>query len=101
VEARFSRLEALREKASPLQDLTIRVNGEPLVFQARLDTDWYLEYAGQGSARVFDANGFTQARVLPQGTNPVLRKGSNQIDFLCGGGGSARVTLIVYGQPLR
>lgn len=103
--ARFGRLEALRETPRPIRRPGLTVNGESLVFPITLEPDWYLEYPGTGNLRVFDANGFTQAEVAPEGNFPALQAGENQIAFFCDQaqdfGKRMKVTLITRGAPLR
>jgi hypothetical protein len=100
VGARFSRLEALRESLLQVENARLTVNGESVTLPSRLETGWYLEYAG-GKARVFDSNGFDQKTVTPVGTPPTLRKGANQIGFQCPGCGPVKVSLITRGEFLR
>jgi hypothetical protein len=99
-QARFSRLEALKETPLPLENPTLGINGESITFPARLETDWYLEFNGTGKARVFDANGFTKAEVAPTGGIPALRQGRNRI-ALVGRGAPAKVTISTRGEPLN
>ncbi|MEP6536258.1 MAG: hypothetical protein ABJF23_13110 [Bryobacteraceae bacterium] len=101
VDARFSRLEALREQARPVKDANLTINGKSVSFPANLQTGWYLEYLGSGEARVFNANGFEQPGAGIHGTTPVMRHGSNKIHFQCGGCGPAKLTISTRGEPLR
>jgi hypothetical protein len=101
VESRFSRLEALREELHPVENANLEINGESVSFPAKLQTGWYLEYAGTGNARVFDANGFEQQTIKPNGTSSILRKGFNELRFKCDGCGPVKVTVSTRGEPLR
>ena len=69
-EARFSRLEALRETPLPIENPQLSVNGAIVTFPVRLEADGYLELGGDGKTRVFDPNGFTKAEVAPGGLSP-------------------------------
>jgi hypothetical protein len=101
-QARFSRLEALKETPRPLENPTLRINGQTVTFPARLETDWYLEFSGSGKARIFDPNGFTKAEVAPGGPVPVplLLRGTNRIAFEHRGA-PAKVTISTRGKPLE
>ena len=99
VNAGFGRVEALEERRMPLENLTLGINGESVTFPARLETGWYLEFTGQGKARVFDANGFTMAEVAPAGAIPTLRAGMNRIDSVQQNA-PYKVTLSTRGEPL-
>ncbi|HXB68787.1 MAG TPA: hypothetical protein VNY05_11110, partial [Candidatus Acidoferrales bacterium] len=101
VQAQFSRVEALQEAPLQVENARLTVNGESVTFPSRLENGWYLEYAADGTARVFDSNGFAQKTVPPVGTAPTLRKGLNQIGFHCPGCGPAKVALITRGKPLQ
>jgi len=102
---RFGRLEALRETPLPMRHPALRVGGQTLTFPVTIPAEGYLEYEGSGTARVFDANGFTQAQVAPRGDTPSLLAGANEVGFAAqageGLGQSATVTLITRGQPLE
>jgi hypothetical protein len=101
VATRFGRLEALQEQLRPVERATFAINGSSLSFEAKLQTGWYLEYDGIASARVFDANGFVQQTLSPNGTTPILRQGANQFRYQCDGCGPARFTIVARGLPLR
>ncbi len=103
--AGFGRLEALKETPRTLHNPGLTIQGESITFPVRLEPDWYLEYEGGGSVRVFDPNGFTQAEVQPQGVVPTVRKGNNELTFICdrdqGQGETAKITLFTRGKPLK
>ncbi len=101
VESGFGRLEALQEDLHTVENVSFAINGESVSFPVRLQTGWYLEYAGIGNARVFDTNGFEQQAQRPQGVSPVIRKGFNKIRFRCDGCAPVKVTIATRGQPLR
>ena len=103
--ARFSRLEALCESPLAVRNPGLSVNKESITFPVTLEPDWYLEYQGSGTVRVFDPNGHTKFTARPDRPPPTLRKGSNEVGFFCdqgeGKGESVKVTLITRGEPLR
>ena len=103
--ARFGRLEALKETPRSVHNPGLTVGGKSIVFPVRLEPGWYLEYAGEGSVRVFDPNGFVQSEVQPRGAAPAIATGTNAVRFFCDvdadRGQTAKVTFITRGQPLR
>jgi len=104
--ARFSRLEALREMTPrTVHNPGLTVNGKSITFPVAIEPSWYLEYAGAGPVRVFDANGFTKAEVMPEGPAPSLQSGNNSLTFFCDRGPdfgeTVEVTPITRGKPLR
>ena len=106
VRARFSRLEALREMTPrTVHNPGLTVNGKSITFPVAIEPSWYLEYAGAGPVRVFDANGFTKAEVMPEGPAPSLQSGNNSLTFFCDRGPdfgeTVEVTPITRGKPLR
>jgi hypothetical protein len=94
-------LEALKEELRPVENANLAINGESVSFPVRLQTGWYLEYAGNGNVRVFSANGFEQQTVRPRATSPIIRKGINEIHFRCDGCGPVKVTIATHGEPLH
>ena len=101
VKVRFGRLEALKETPAVVANPALRVNGKVLTFPAPIPADGYLEFSGSGKARIFDANGFTQAEVFPQGKIPTLRHGPNKIAFAGDLHHPVKVTLLTWGGPLQ
>jgi len=104
--ARFSRLEALHEMTPhPVHNPGLTVNSKSITFPVTIEPGWYLEYAGAGPVRVFDANGFTQREVMPEESAPSLQSGSNSITFFCDRGPdfgeTVEITPITRGKPLR
>jgi hypothetical protein len=79
-------VKALREHWLPVQNPTFSVGGETITFPCQLETEQYLEFSGEGSARLFDREGVEVREVVPQGDVPVLRQGPNRISFRAEGG---------------
>ena len=104
--ARFGRLEALHESTPrTVRNPGLTVNGKSITFPVTIEPDWYLEYAGADPVRVFDANGFLQAEVMPEGPPPQLTAGNNSLTFFCERGPdfgeTVKVTPITRGKPLQ
>ena len=103
--ARFSRLEALEERPRAIRHPGLTVDDTSITFPVTLEPAWYLEYAGAGPVRVFDADGFTQAQAALPGPVPSLKSGKNTLTFFCERGADAgetvEVTVNARGSPLR
>ncbi|MBO4345118.1 MAG: hypothetical protein J5833_05155 [Victivallales bacterium] len=59
------------------------VNGAAITFPVSLRAGQYLEYYGEGKARVFEGNGNLLGEVEPVGTVPVVCEGRNSVGFRC------------------
>ena len=83
----------------------LTLNGKSITFPVTIEPGWYLEYAGRDPARIFDANGFLQAEVMPVGPPPQLTAGNNSLRFFCDRGPdfgeTVEVTPITRGKPLQ
>jgi hypothetical protein len=103
--ASFGRLEALQEIPRSVHNSGLTVKGKSIIFPVSLKPGWYLEYAGDGPVRVFDANGFVKAEAKPEGAVPTIGKGNNDVTFFCDPGKdrgqTAKVTFITRGKPLQ
>ena len=105
VDVRFGRVEALRETHLPVRNPALTVNGSTITFPVEISPEGYLEFQASGTARVFNAKGFTTAEVEPGGQVPMLKPGANEIRFQCeradGAGQTVAVTFHTRGAPLR
>ena len=99
----FTRLEALQELPGTIEHPRITIGSQTLTFPVVLETEDYLECAGCGSFRAFNAHGFTTAEAKVQGDVPVLEAGSNAVAFDCAGtdshGQAVKVEIITLGEP--
>ena len=100
VECRLSPVEALADQPTRLVDPTLNINQDSLTFPATLSDDEYLEYQGEGRARVYDPNNVLREEVEPMG-QATMASGANEIQF--GGAATsseyrARVTIITRGE---
>jgi len=95
-------VKALRERWLPMRNPTFIVNGVKVVFPCTLRTEQYLEFMGEGKARLFDRNGFQIGEVKPSGKIPVLKRGRNEIRFSAERGQKysrrAEITIIRFGE---
>jgi hypothetical protein len=103
--ARFTRLEALKEIPLPIENPSLTVNGATATFPVTIEPDGYLDVRGQGEARLFDANGFTKAEVVPRNDVPILKPGRNQLYFDCERGPNlgrtVNITIHTRGEPYQ
>ena len=100
VRCQLSPVEALADQPTRLVDPTLKVNQDSLTFPATLSDDEYLEYQGEGRARVYDPNNVLREEVEPMG-QATMASGANEIQF--GGAATsseyrARVTIITRGE---
>ena len=97
-------IKALRERWLPVKDPSIAVGDEKIVFPCQLDTEQYLEFDGEGEARVFDREGVELGRIKPQGKPPVLQQGENRITYSSEATPEtpqrAEISIIRVGDPL-
>ena len=79
-----SNVKALKEKALPLRDPSITINGKTLIFRTELQPDQYLMFKPEeGVCKLCSANGFTLRNVEVEGEIPIIEKGVNQVSFNC------------------
>jgi len=74
-------VKALREYWLPVKNPTFKVRGGEVVFPCTLQTEQYLEFMGEGNARLFDREGVFIREVLPQSRIAALQHGPNEITF--------------------
>ena len=74
-------VKSLRENWLPVKNPTFTINGQKAVFPCQLETEQYIEFDGQGNARLFDREGVEIGTVVPTGQIPTLRHGANEIAF--------------------
>lgn len=80
-----------------MRDPAFTVNGHKIVFPCQLETEQYIEFDGQGEARLFDREGVRIGTVRPIGDTPILKDGTNEITFssVAGAESSTRAEVIV------
>jgi hypothetical protein len=98
----FGRVEALQEFELPMNNPGLTVEDRSIMFPTTLQSADYLEYEGEGAARVFDRNGKLKTTVTPEGSSPYVRTGDHKITFFCDtqGAQAAKVTIMTRGAPL-
>ena len=96
-------VKALKERWLPVRNPCLTVGDQSVVFPCELQTEQYLEFDGEGAARLFDREGVAISDVEPQGSVPVVSPGANEVRFEADAGPDcsrrAEVVVIRYGQP--
>ncbi len=96
-------------KALPMVPCTVKnpaisVNGTAVLVPVEMSSGSYLEFRSDHECVLYGPKGETIANVTPQGENPLLRPGPNQIRFSCssadGPAPRVRLTVIPQGPPL-
>lgn len=95
-------VKSLRENWLPVKDPAFTINGHKIGFPCQLETEQYIEFDGQGDARLFDREGVEIGTVKPMGAIPTLKPGPNEISFSSTAGvefsNRAEVTVIHLGE---
>lgn len=73
--------KSLVESWLPVKDPAFTINGRKVVFPCQLETEQYIEFDGQGDARLYDREGVHIRTVKPIGAIPTLKPGPNEITF--------------------
>lgn len=85
----------------------LELNGRQILFPVTLSSGGYLEFDGQGQARVYDERGKLLQALPIQGEVPELKAGTNLVHFTCqpevppGVYPRVKVTIITAGDPLK
>ena len=96
-------------KALPLVDITIEnptltVGNQKIVFPAKLQTGQYLEFYSQDDCKLYGKKGELIGEIRPQGDVSGLLHGENPITFTCDGPADVnvrvRVTVISQGEAI-
>jgi hypothetical protein len=105
VKCEIGAVKALRLVPVVIIDPELTINGEKLVLNTKMESGMYIEFNPPGDCRLYGTKGEFIRNVSFRGTIPVVRKGSNDISFKCGGadGVSARaiVTVITQGETIE
>lgn len=99
----LSPVEALTDQPAAMTNPTLTIGSNSIMFPATLHDDEYLEYWGEGKAKVYNPNNFAVKEVLPNGKLTVVN-GSNNVTFSCKSENNkfrAKVTIIALGEALK
>ena len=94
-------IEALAELDAPLQQPALELNGERFVLPVNLGTEDYAEFRDGADIRVFDKQGKLLQSIHPAARGPQLPAGASRIKLDAAAGGTAKLTLISLGEPLK
>ncbi len=97
---RLAGVEALAETEANLVNPRITVGGSTMVVPASLKVGDYMEYWGDGIARIFDVNGILLNTVTPSGAMGALSAGNNTVTVAGDLSGAVKFTGITMGTPV-
>lgn len=105
VQVRLGPIRALTLQKSKLKNPTVTLGAANVCFPIELETGSYLELSAPDDCKVYDARGNCLQDVAITGAVPVLAAGENVLalhaDTQAGATARARVTVMMYGEPLR
>lgn len=94
-------------KALPLADIVLKspsltVNGRTVTLPVEIPTGCYVEFNGMNDCTLYGKNGETLQQVVPEGDQPVLTAGENEVALECGVNSTsaprARVSVVTVGE---
>ena len=94
-------VDALAELDAPLKRPTLEVAGGKFVLPVDLGVEDYAEFRDGADVRVFDKQGKLLQSTHPADRVPQLPANTSRIKLDATGGGSAKLTLITLGEPLK
>ena len=97
-------VKALQMVPGFVENPSITIEGETIVFPVRMESGMYLEFFSANDCKLYGSKGELLAEVKPEGSIPTLVKGSNEISFAGKGpneiNARVQVTVISEGDPL-
>ncbi len=94
-------VEALAELDAPLKQPTLELGSDKFTLPVDLGTEDYAEFRDSTDVRVFDKQGKLLQTIHPPNRVPQLPANTSRIKLDATGGGSAKLTLITLGEPLK
>jgi len=94
-------VDALAELDAPLKRPTLEVAGGKFILPVDLGMEDYAEFRDGTDVRVFDKQGQLLQTIHPPDCVPQLPASTSRIKLDATGGGSAKLTLITLGEPLK
>ncbi|MFO1514174.1 MAG: hypothetical protein U1F83_14880 [Verrucomicrobiota bacterium] len=100
VKCYLSPVKALPHIRAKLANPSIKIGDHTITFPTTLESGCYLEFRSLTDCRVYDAKGEMVGELMPQGSIPLLEKGSNFVEFACGvpQGVSARANVTIISE---
>ena len=100
----LSPIRAIPTVKVKLQDPTVTIRGQSIVFPVEIESGCYLELRSPSDCKLYDPNGILIREVEPRGRPPSLQPGENEVRFTCETvpdcSPRATVTVITHGEPL-
>lgn len=104
VNVQIGPVKALDITTQALKNPAVCVNAAKITFPVDLSTGMYLEMKSAADCKLYNKDGKVVQEVVPQGTIPLLRHGTNNVMFTCeslnAGATRVQVTVIGEGMPL-
>ncbi len=94
-------VEALAELDAPLKQPTLELGGGKFILPVDLGSEDYAEFRDGTDVRVFDKQGKLLQTIHSPNRVPQLPANTSRIKLDATGGGSAKLTLITLGEPLK
>lgn len=105
VECHVGPVKALQMVSAIIENPAIIIGEEKIVFPVKLESGMYLEFKSESDCKLYGPKGEFLKDVAIQGKAPVLKKGSNQISFICESSGDVnpriQATIISEGDLLE
>lgn len=98
-------VRALSLVSSTINNPTVTIGGEKIVFQVSMESGMFLEFRSASDCKLFDSKGEFIRDVSILGKVPELKTGENKLSFSCDSPGEVnprvQVTVISEGKPLE
>ncbi len=78
----LSPIKAIPTVKVKLQDPTVTMGGQSIVFPVEIESGCYLEFKSPSDCKLYDPNGTVIREVDPRGRPPALQPGENEMDAL-------------------
>lgn len=104
VSCRLGPVKALPMVSGYIENPSVTIKGEKIVFPVRMESGMYLEFRSENDCKLYGSKGELLAEVKPEGAVPTLANGKNEISFSGEGSGKVntrvQVTVISEDTPL-
>ncbi|MEN6453566.1 MAG: hypothetical protein ABFD10_04840 [Prolixibacteraceae bacterium] len=100
----ISPVKALPMVPATIENPSVSIGGEKIVFPGRMESGMYLELNSPNDCKLYGSKGELLREIVPEGKIPNLITGENEISFSCDGpkdmNARVQVTVISEGEPL-
>ena len=105
IHCQLSQIKALPLVSNTIENPTITIGKESVIFPVTMESGMYLELENNGSCTLYSSKGDVLKKVKPKGEIPMLNVGENKFSFTCDETMAVRcrvrVTIATYGNPLK